>query len=112
MQYIGRFLNFTFLPVASNDNDDLLSLPSPSADLHVIREMKKMLRVENSDTGILLCSRKERRFFQEIIDAERYILLRYFTINAPEKVLRSLKRHILDTYLSPKSRRRKHSPAT
>lgn len=68
--------------------------------------------MENSDTGILLCSRKERRFFQEIIDAERYILLRYFTLNTPERVLRALKRHILDTYLAPKIRRKKPIPAT
>jgi len=103
MQDIGRCLNFTFLPVASNDNDDLLALPFPSFDLHTIRELKNLLREDNSETGLLLSSRKERRFFQEIIDAERYIILRYFTHNVPEFILRRLKRRILDNYLAPKT---------
>jgi hypothetical protein len=103
---MGQFINFTFLPVASNDNDDLLALPFPSFDLALIRELKYELRKENAQTGILLCSRKERRFFQEINDAERYILLRYFTFNVPEILLRRLKRHILDNYLFPKRRRK------
>ncbi|MFW0777011.1 MAG: hypothetical protein ACN2B6_04755 [Rickettsiales bacterium] len=111
MQYIGCCQDFTFLPVASNDNDDLLALLSPSLDLHLIQEMKKILREENSETGMLLRSRKERKFFQEVLDAERYILLRYFTLNAPEKMLRTLKRHILDSYLSPKPKKRKKKRA-
>ena len=99
-------------PVASNDNDDLLALPSPSFDLHFLRELKRVLREENSQSGMLLRSRRERRFFQEIADAERYILLRYFTVNTPEKILRTLRRHILDTYLSPKTSRKKKPAAT
>lgn len=102
MQYIGKCLNFTFLPVASNDNEDLLALPFPALDLALIRAIKRELHEENKETGILLCSRKKRRFFQEVIDAERYILLRYFTVNTPEMILRHLKRHILDRYLFPK----------
>lgn len=105
MQYIGRCLDFTFLPVASNDNDDLLSLTFPSAELIVIRKIKDMLMQENTKSGILLSSRTERGFFQEVIDAERYIILRYFTLNAPEATLRKLKRHILDNYLLPKRKK-------
>jgi hypothetical protein len=104
MQYVGRCLNFTFLPVASNDNDDLLSFAAPSFDLSIIRKIKVELRYENAETGILLCSRKDRRFFQEVVDAEKYILLRYFTHATPEAVLRRLKRHILDNYLFPKKK--------
>jgi hypothetical protein len=111
MLYIGRCLNFTFLPVASNDNEDLLALPFPSFDLAFIQEIKDSLRIENAYTGILLSSRKERHFFQEVTDAERYILLRYFTVNTPEIILRRLKRHILDTYLSPKIKRRRKKSA-
>jgi len=107
MQYIGSFLNFVFLPAASNDNDDLLSLAFPSADLAVIREIKYSLREENIMTGRLLTSRKERRFFQEVVDAERYIMLRYFSVDTPEIILRNLKRHILDNYLFPKFRRQR-----
>ena len=106
MQDVGRCLNFLFLPVASNDNDDLLSFAFPSFDLSVIREIKSELRAENIATGMLLCSRKERRFFQEVVDAERYILLRYFTQGTPEQVLKALKRYILDKYLFPKKRRK------
>ena len=106
MQYIGRCYNFTFLPVASNDNEDLLSLPFPAFELAIIREIKRDLCRENTQTGVLLSSRKERRFFQEVSDAERYIVLRYFTQNTPEKVLRHLKRHILNTYLFPRKKRR------
>lgn len=109
MQYIGQCLNFTFLPVASNDNDDLLALPFPAFELAVIREIKKELWRENSETGMLLSCRKERRFFQEVSDAERYIILRYFTHNTPEQVLRHLKRHILNNYLFPRKRKRKKS---
>ena len=109
MQYIGRCLDFTFLPVASNDNDDLLSLPFPAFELSIIREIKRELYRDNEQTGVLLSSRKERRFFQEVSDAERYIVLRYFTQNAPEHVLRSLKRHILNNYLFPRKKRRKRS---
>jgi len=106
MQYVGSCLNFVFLPVASNDNDDLLSFAVPSFDLSLIRDIKDELRAENALTGMLLCSRKERRFFQEVVDAERYILLRYFTYDAPEQTLKRLKRHILDTYLFPKKKRK------
>jgi hypothetical protein len=110
MQHIGRCFNFTFLPVASNDNDDLLALAIPSADLAFIRDIKLEMRNENALSGLLLSSRKERRFFQEVVDAERYIIMRYFTRNASEDALRKLKRHILDNYLFPrlkKSRRKK-----
>lgn len=107
MQDVGRCLNFTFLPVASNDNDDLLAFAAPSVDLSLIREIKNDMRIENAETGILLCSRKERRFFQEVVDAEKYLLLRYFTINTPEIILRRLKRRILDRYLVPKRKRRR-----
>jgi hypothetical protein len=105
MQYVECCHNLTFLPVASNDNDDLLALSIPSIDLAFIRDLKREMRLENELTGILLRSRKERRFFQEVIDAERYILLRYFSINTPEITLRRLKRHILDNYLFPRLKR-------
>ena len=107
MQDVVNFLNFIFLPVASNDNDDLLALPQPSVDLAIIRALKREMREENAANGLLLRSRKQRRFFQEIIDAERYIILRYFSVATPEILLRRLKRHILDNYLSPKRRRKK-----
>lgn len=111
MQDVGRCLNFTFLPVASNDNDDLLSFAFPSVDLAFIREIKNDMRELNAETGVLLCSRKERKFFQEVTDAERYILLRYFSLNTPEIILRRLKRRILDKYLVPKAKRgRKPAP--
>jgi hypothetical protein len=106
MQYVGYCYNFTFLPAASNDNDDLLALSVPSYDLAFIRDIKRHLRHENAQSGILLSSRKERRFFQEVVDAERYILLRYFTLNTPEAVLRGLKRHILDHYFFPRMKRK------
>ena len=102
MQYIGCCLNFNFLPVASNDNDDLLALTFPSFDLALVRDIKYALKEENTKSGVLLSSRKERRFFQEVLDAERYIMLRYFTVGAPQDVLRSLKRRILDSYLFPR----------
>lgn len=111
MQYVGRCLNFVFLPVASNDNDDLLALPFPAFDLATIRDIKQQLRDENACTGLLLTSRKERRFFQEVVDAERYILLRYFSHNTPEDAVRKLKRHILDNYLFPRKRRKKKATA-
>ena len=104
MQYVGRYLNFIFLPVASNDNDDLLAFASPSVDLAFIREIKHDLREENAATGVLLSSRKQRRFFQEVMDAERYILLRYFTFGASDEA-RRLKRRILDRYLAPRQKR-------
>jgi hypothetical protein len=113
MQYIGSCHNFTFLPVASNDNDDLLALMLPSIDLAFIREIKHDMREENAITGALLKSRKERRFFQEVVDAEQYILLRYFTKNACEDQIRRLKRYILDNYLFPRmkrARKRKKNP--
>ena len=105
MQYVERCLDFTFLPVGSNDNDDLLSFCVPSFDLSIIQEIKSELRAENALNGMLLCSRKERRFFEEVTAAERYILLRYFTQNAPELSLRRLKRSILDKYLFPKKKK-------
>jgi hypothetical protein len=111
MPYIGQCLNFVFLPVASNDNDDLLSLPYPSLDLATIREIKQQLRDENVQNGCLLTSRKDRRFFQEVVDAERYILMRYFSPGAPEDVIRELKRHILNTYLAPKAPRKRKKKA-
>lgn len=111
MQYVGQCLNFTFLPVASNDNEDLLSFSVPSLDLSIIRRLKRELRDENALTGMLLNSRKARRFFQEVVDAERYIVLRYFSLNPPEDVLRQLKRHILDQYLFPRGRRKKKNAA-
>lgn len=111
MQYLACCLNFIFLPVASNDNDDLLSFAIPSIDLSLIRDIKRELREENAETGILLNSPKARHFFQEVLDAERYILLRYFTAHAPETTIRQLKRQILDRYLFPKmKRRRKKTP--
>ena len=107
MQYVARCLNFTFLPVASNDNDDLLAFAAPSFDLSIIREIKCELRADNAETGSLLSSRRDRRFFEEVVDAERYIVLRYFAHATPEVILRRLKRHILDKYLFPKKKRRK-----
>jgi hypothetical protein len=107
MQYVGRCFNFLFLPVASNDNEDLLALSFPAFNLDVIRCIKHEMREDNAQSGVLLCSRKERRFFQEVIDAERYILLRYFSVNTPELMLRRLKRHILDNYLFPRRRNKK-----
>ena len=109
MQYIGQCLKVIYLPVASNDNEDLLSFAFPAGDLAFIRELKSDLRLQNSETGMLLCSRKERRFFQEVVDAERYIMLRYFTYGVSEDMIRRLKRYILDHYLFPKARRRKSS---
>jgi hypothetical protein len=105
MQYIGRCHNFVFLPVASNDNDDLLALNSPCYDLSLIRKIKWQLLTENMETGMLLASRKERRFFQEILDAERYIVMRYFTKGAPEEAIRALKYYIISSYLCPKRKR-------
>ncbi len=112
MQYVGSFQNLLLFPAASNDNEDLLALSSPADELQIIRALKRILYQENKETGILLHSRKERFFFQEIIDAEQYITLRYFTSSPPELMLRQLKRHILDNYLFPKRRaRRKRSGA-
>ncbi len=105
MQDVGCLHSFTFLSVASNDNDDLLSFAIPSFDLGLIRDIKRELREENAQTGMLLRSPKARHFFQEVLDAERYILLRYFTPYTCEDTVRALKRHILDTYLFPKMKR-------
>lgn len=107
MQYVARCLNFIFLPVASNDNDDLLSFAFPSLDLSIIQRIKGEMREVNATTGVLLTSRKERKFFQEVVDAERYITLRYFSNDTPESTLRRLKRRILDNYLFPKIKGRK-----
>ncbi len=111
MQDVGFSLNFTFLAVASNDNEDLLSFAIPTVDLSLIRTLKRELREENAKTGMLLHSAKARRFFQEVLDAERYITLRYFTAYTPEDTLRQLKRHILDSYLFPKMKRRRKKSA-
>lgn len=108
----GFMYSLTFLPAASNDNEDLLCFAIPLLDLSLIRNLKHELREENARTGILLRSAKSRRFFQEVLDAERYILLRYFTASAPEERVRQLKRHILDHYLFPKKKRRRRKPTT
>ena len=55
---------------------------------------------------VLTCA-LERRFFQEIMDAERYLLMRYFMYGVPEEAIRELKRYILDHYLFPKTKGRK-----
>ncbi|NBO18231.1 MAG: hypothetical protein EBV03_03210 [Proteobacteria bacterium] len=88
-----------------------MSFSVPSLDLSVIRSLKHELRAENAETGMLLNSRKARRFFQEVVDAERYILLRCFSCNPPEDLLRQLKRHILDQYLFPRARRKRKKSA-
>ncbi|MBY0408157.1 MAG: hypothetical protein K2Q01_10730 [Rickettsiales bacterium] len=85
----------------------MLSFQIPSFDLSLIRDIKRELREENAITGMLLHSKRDRRFFQEVVDAERYIILRYFTYGTPEATLRALKRHILDRYLFPKLKRKK-----
>ena len=110
MLHVERCLDFTFLPAASNDNEDLLSFLIPSFDLAMIRDIKYSLREENSETGMLLFSRKHRKFFQEVVDAERYIVMRYFSTKPIESELRRLKRYILDNYLFPKKRRSKKKP--
>jgi hypothetical protein len=61
---------------------------------------------------MLLRSPRVRRFFQEVLDAERYLMLRYFTSHVPEDTIRALKRHILNTYLFPKKKRRRKKTAT
>lgn len=101
MQYVDRCLSFDFLPVASNDNDDLLAIDTPQNNLAVVRALKNDMRAENSENGLLLRSRKQRRFFQEIVDAERYITLRYFSAVPDMNYLAKLKRRILDLYLFP-----------
>ncbi len=105
MQYIGRCHNLVFLPVASNDNDDLLDLSAPSFDLALIRDIKQQLLMENKFTGALLSSRRERRFYQEVVDAERYIVMRYFSPDATQEMIRELKYYIISNYLCPKPRR-------
>jgi hypothetical protein len=45
------------------------------------------------------------------IAAFAYILLRYFSHNPPEDVLRQLKRHILDEYLFPRGKRKRKKNA-
>jgi hypothetical protein len=102
MQYVDRLHSFDFLPVASNDNDDLLAIAAPESNLDFIRSLKHEMREENALDGLLLRSRKKRKFFQEILDAEYYILLRYFSATPNRPVMQKLKRHILDHYLFPK----------
>ena len=102
MQYIEHIGRFIFLPVASNDNDDLLAIESPHHNLAFIRGMKREMQDENAQDGLLLRSRKKRRFFQEIQDAENYILMRYFSSTTDIAHLNRLKRHILDRYLFPR----------
>ena len=104
MQYVDRFHGFDFLPVASNDNDDLLAIDTPHSNLSLIRSLKHEMREENAQNGLLLRSRKKRKVFQEILDAEDYILLRYFSQEPNHSLLRKLKRHILDHYLFPRVR--------
>lgn len=108
MQYVGFNHNIIIFPVASNDNEDLLALQFPISALSLIQEIKLLLVKDNLNSGILLSSRKERKFYQEVLDAECYITFRYFRPDTPEIVLRKLKRYILDRYLFPqKSRSRK-----
>ncbi len=102
MQYVDRFHGFDFLPVASNDNDDLLAIDAPHSNLSLIQSLKNEMREENAQNGLLLRSRKQRKFFQEILDAEYYILLRYFSVEPDIFLLQKLKRHILDRYLFPR----------
>lgn len=102
MQYVDRFHSFDFLPVASNDNDDLLAIDTPETNLNFIRCLKQEMRDENAFDGLLLRSRRKRKFFQEVLDAENYILLRYFTAKPNHPLMRKLKRHILDHYLFPR----------
>ena len=104
MQYVDRYHSFDFLPVASNDNEDLLAITTPEQNLSLIRSLKYEMREENAQDGLLLRSRKKRKFFQEILDAEYYILLRYFSVQPDALLLRRLKRHILDHYLFPRMR--------
>lgn len=68
--------------------------------------------MENKFTGILLSSRKERRFYQEIVDAERYITMRYFSSNVTKEMIRELKYYIVSNYLCPKPKRKKNTQAT
>ena len=102
MQYVDGCFSFHFLPVASNDNDDLLAIDAPHSNLDLIRRLKEDMRAENAANGLLLRSRKQRRFFQEIVDAELYILLRYFSVMPDRAMMARLKRRILDLYLFPK----------
>jgi len=104
MQYVDRFHSFDFLPVASNDNDDLLAIAAPETNLSIIRSLKNEMREENAENGLLLRSRRKRRFFQEVLDAEYYILMRYFSVTPNHAMMQKLKRHILDHYLFPKLR--------
>lgn len=102
MRYIDFHHRFHFLPVASNDNEDLLAIESPHCNLAFIRSMKLEMQEENAHNGLLLRSRKKRKFFQEILDAENYILMRYFSAHPDVTTLNKLKRHILDRYLFPR----------
>jgi len=109
MQYVDRhphikYYGFDFLPVASNDNEDLLAIAAPESNLSLIRSLKHEMREENARDGLLLRSRKKRRFFQEVLDAEYYILMRYFSAAPNRAQMQRLKRHILDHYLFPKMR--------
>ena len=107
MLYLGCCLNVAFLAAASNDNEDLLDFATPAANLSLIREIKSELREDNARTGVLLRSRKNRRYFEEVVDAERYLLLRYFSCHTPQALLDRLKRRILDRYLFPRARKRR-----
>ncbi|MFN9109941.1 MAG: hypothetical protein ACK5XN_07710 [Bacteroidota bacterium] len=98
---VDVLLRHSFLAVASNDNEDLLAPESPAKELSTIRMIKQLVYEENRKTGILLNDASERRFLDEILDAERYLVLRFFTSNVPKSTLNRLKRHILDRYLSP-----------
>ncbi len=98
---VELIIRHSFLPVASNDNDDLLAPASPADELRTIRMVKQLVYEENRKTGYLLSKPSERRFLDEILDAERYLVLRFFTANASKTALSKLRRHILDSYLSP-----------
>jgi len=102
MRYLDFFHRFPTLQVAVNDNEDLLAIDSPEMNLAFIRSMKREMQSENAHNGLLLRSRKKRRFFQEILDAETYILMRYFNVGLEPVRLNRLKRHILDRYLFPR----------
>ena len=102
MQYVDRYHSFDFLPVASNDNDDLLAIDAPHANLSMIQSLKYEMREENAQNGLLLRSRRKRKFFQEVLDAEYYIMLRYFSAKPDREIMQKLRRHILDNYLFPK----------
>ena len=106
MQYVdhlhGFSWGFDFLLVASNDNDDLLATASPEEYLNVLRSLIDEMLATHRDTGILLRSRRRRRTFQQLLDAQRYVLLRYFSAKPDMVMLGKLRRYLLDRYLMPR----------